>query len=199
MRPRRGTRSRCGRATRPRRSAMQRRAKTRATCPGIALPPLAAIARRRRCAALRRTPIWSSSRRRWPPCASMLQALRECRRPVAWLCKGVEPAPVPARRVRPAGPRNPGAVAPGLLAGVLSGPSFAQEVAQGQPTALVAASAHAAVRDALVAAFHGPSAARLRQRGHRRRRGRRRGQERAGDRHRPVRWPGARASTPAPR
>ena len=35
-------------------------------------------------------------------------------------------------------------MAPGLLAGVLSGPSFAQEVAQGRPTALVAASAHAA-------------------------------------------------------
>jgi len=40
---------------------------------------------------------------------------------------------------------------------VLSGPSFAQEVARGQPTALVAASVHASVRDALVAAFHGPS------------------------------------------
>ena len=44
-----------------------------------------------------------------------------------------------------------------MLAGVLSGPSFAQEVAAGQPTALVAASAHAAVRDALVTAFHGSS------------------------------------------
>ncbi len=31
----------------------------------------------------------------------------------------------------------------------MSGPSFAQEVAQGQPTALVAASEHAAVRDSL--------------------------------------------------
>jgi glycerol-3-phosphate dehydrogenase (NAD(P)+) len=40
---------------------------------------------------------------------------------------------------------------------VLSGPSFAQEVARGQPTALVAASPHASVRDALVAAFHSPS------------------------------------------
>jgi glycerol-3-phosphate dehydrogenase (NAD(P)+) len=40
---------------------------------------------------------------------------------------------------------------------VLSGPSFAQEVARGQPTALVAASRHALVRDALVAAFHSPS------------------------------------------
>ena len=40
---------------------------------------------------------------------------------------------------------------------MLSGPSFAQEVARGQPTALVAASRHAVVRDALVAAFHGAS------------------------------------------
>ena len=40
---------------------------------------------------------------------------------------------------------------------MLSGPSFALEVARGQPTALVAASEHAAVRDALVAAFHGPT------------------------------------------
>ena len=44
-----------------------------------------------------------------------------------------------------------------MIAGVLSGPSFAQEVALGKPTALVAASPHAAVRDALVAAFHSPT------------------------------------------
>ena len=41
--------------------------------------------------------------------------------------------------------------------GVLSGPSFALEVARGQPTALVAASEHAEVREALVAAFHSPT------------------------------------------
>ena len=46
-------------------------------------------------------------------------------------------------------------VAPQLRCGVLSGPSFAQEVAQGQPTAVVAASAHAPVCDLLVKAFHG--------------------------------------------
>ena len=40
---------------------------------------------------------------------------------------------------------------------VFSGPSFALEVARGQPTALVAASEHAEVRAALVAAFHSPS------------------------------------------
>ena len=48
-------------------------------------------------------------------------------------------------------------VAPDLIAGILSGPSFAQEVARGLPTALVAASEHAAVRDALVTAFHNPT------------------------------------------
>jgi glycerol-3-phosphate dehydrogenase (NAD(P)+) len=48
-------------------------------------------------------------------------------------------------------------VAPALQSGVLSGPSFALEVARGQPTALVAASLHAGVRDALVEAFHGAS------------------------------------------
>ena len=37
---------------------------------------------------------------------------------------------------------------------MLSGPSFALEVARGQPTALVAASRHAALREALVNAFH---------------------------------------------
>jgi glycerol-3-phosphate dehydrogenase (NAD(P)+) len=48
-------------------------------------------------------------------------------------------------------------VAPKLRAGALSGPSFALEVARQQPTALVAASPHADVRDAMVNAFHGPS------------------------------------------
>ena len=78
--------------------------------------------------------------------------------PVAWLCKGFE---------SPEG-KSPDAggllaheicaqMAPGLAAGVLSGPSFAREVAMGRPTALVAASEHAGVRDALVAAFHQPT------------------------------------------
>ena len=46
-------------------------------------------------------------------------------------------------------------VAPQLVCGALSGPSFAQEVANGQPTALVAASAHARVREACIQGFHG--------------------------------------------
>jgi glycerol-3-phosphate dehydrogenase (NAD(P)+) len=45
-------------------------------------------------------------------------------------------------------------VAPRLACGALSGPSFATEVARGQPTALVAASTHPGVRAALVSAFH---------------------------------------------
>jgi glycerol-3-phosphate dehydrogenase (NAD(P)+) len=102
-----------------------------------------------------------------------LTALNGCAAPVAWLCKGFE-------AVAAAGLESQHAhlsehalehssvtgkmahevcaqVAPDLVSGVLSGPSFAQEVARGQPTALVAASQHAHVREALVAAFHSPS------------------------------------------
>ncbi len=97
----------------------------------------------------------------------MLQATAGANVPVAWLCKGFE-APVSepfgllGHEIRaqlatesiakdPAKPRMDGSY------GVLSGPSFALEVANGQPTALVAASASAAVREALVAAFHSPA------------------------------------------
>ncbi|MEY2653866.1 MAG: hypothetical protein RLZZ524_894, partial [Pseudomonadota bacterium] len=48
-------------------------------------------------------------------------------------------------------------VAPTLRCGVLSGPSFALEVARQQPTALVAASHDAGLREAAVAALHGGS------------------------------------------
>ena len=80
-----------------------------------------------------------------------LTAMADVTAPVVWLCKGLEsgtglmPHEVQAQ------------VAPHLKAGALSGPSFALEVARQQPTALVAASAHALVRDAMVKAFHGPA------------------------------------------
>jgi glycerol-3-phosphate dehydrogenase (NAD(P)+) len=45
-------------------------------------------------------------------------------------------------------------LSPTLQIGALSGPSFAQEVAKGLPAALVAASPHAQVRAAMLAAFH---------------------------------------------
>jgi glycerol-3-phosphate dehydrogenase (NAD(P)+) len=84
--------------------------------------------------------------------------------PVAWLCKGFEAAQpetpqanaslsgvgLMAHEVR-------AQVAPALRGGALSGPSFAQEVARGMPTALVAASDDAAARDAMVKAFHNNS------------------------------------------
>lgn len=85
----------------------------------------------------------------------MLGELRDCARPVAWLCKGFE-APV-SQPYGLLGHEIRAEVAPQLAAGALSGPSFAQEVANGQPTALVAASDSAVVREALVQAFHGPS------------------------------------------
>ena len=89
----------------------------------------------------------------------MLQAVKHVKTPVAWLCKGFETAQksdvqgsfgLLAHEIK-------AQIAPNLIAGVLSGPSFAQEVGCGQPTALVAASEHVAVRDALVAAFHSPA------------------------------------------
>jgi glycerol-3-phosphate dehydrogenase (NAD(P)+) len=85
----------------------------------------------------------------------MLTLLAGQRTPVAWLCKGFE-APL-AQASGLLGHEVRTQVAPDLLAGVLSGPSFALEVARGQPTALVAASEHAGVRDTLVAAFHSPT------------------------------------------
>jgi glycerol-3-phosphate dehydrogenase (NAD(P)+) len=82
----------------------------------------------------------------------LLEQLHTHTGPVAWLCKGFE-APVEGADGL-LGHEVKAKVAPHLKGGVLSGPSFALEVARGQPTALVAASEDAAVRDALVAAFH---------------------------------------------
>lgn len=70
---------------------------------------------------------------------------------VLWLCKGFEAGTGAlgheiARELRP-----------GAQVGVLSGPSFALEVARGQPTALVAASTEAALAEQAVQAFHSES------------------------------------------
>lgn len=85
----------------------------------------------------------------------LLSDIRGCKASVAWLCKGFEKGSgaVPGLL----GHEVQAQVASSLRCGVLSGPSFAQEVALGRPTALVAASAHAEVRDALVAGFHSTS------------------------------------------
>jgi len=77
-----------------------------------------------------------------------LQALGDTRVPLAWLCKGFEagtgllPHEVQQQ------------VAADLQAGALSGPSFALEVARGQPAALVAAARDAQVRQRMVDALH---------------------------------------------
>lgn len=99
---------------------------------------------------------------------ALLTVLKDVQAPVVWLSKGFE---APQQQPALSGESSAAAaesmsfgllvheiraqVAINLRAGVLSGPSFAQEVARGQPTALVAASDCAAVRQAVVAAFHG--------------------------------------------
>ena len=70
---------------------------------------------------------------------------------VLWLCKGFEPG---SGRL---GHELARAVAPDLRSGVISGPSFAIEVARGQPTALVAASFDAALCVEAVQALHSDS------------------------------------------
>jgi len=68
---------------------------------------------------------------------------------VAWLCKGFEVGTglLPHQVQQEA--------APHLKAAVLSGPSFAKEVANGLPCALVAGSPHESLRSLLVDALHG--------------------------------------------
>lgn len=85
------------------------------------------------------------------PMSALREQLRALPRDVAalWLCKGFEAGSGAlgheiARQERPEAP-----------AGVLSGPSFAIEVARGQPTALVVASTDAALNARAVEALHG--------------------------------------------
>ena len=66
-----------------------------------------------------------------------------------WLCKGFEAG------TGLLGHEVARAVRPGMPCGVISGPSFAQEVASGLPTALVAASSTPELAQAAVTAFHG--------------------------------------------
>jgi glycerol-3-phosphate dehydrogenase (NAD(P)+) len=89
-------------------------------------------------------------------------------RAIVWLCKGVKTAPgslpmLPATllqatlanlaQARPASSHEP-LSSPPLALGSLSGPSFASEVGQGQPTALVAASDHPECSQLMIEAFH---------------------------------------------
>ncbi|CAL63080.1 Glycerol-3-phosphate dehydrogenase [NAD(P)+] (NAD(P)H-dependent glycerol-3-phosphate dehydrogenase) [Herminiimonas arsenicoxydans] len=71
---------------------------------------------------------------------------------IVWLCKGFEADThlLPHQIVREV-------LGNDIPAGALSGPSFAQEVAQGLPCALAIASDNAALRELVVSAVHGPS------------------------------------------
>ncbi|RIQ53718.1 NAD(P)H-dependent glycerol-3-phosphate dehydrogenase [Bordetella avium] len=74
------------------------------------------------------------------------------RTPIVWTCKGFETdsARLPHEIVH----ASVGELA-GMACGVLSGPSFAREVAQGLPVALTVASRHERVIRAVTAALHG--------------------------------------------
>jgi len=80
----------------------------------------------------------------------MLVRLAPLRKPVVSLCKGFEPqsAALPHQTAAEV-------LAHGNAYGVLSGPSFALEVARGLPTALTLASADAAFSQATARALHG--------------------------------------------
>lgn len=83
--------------------------------------------------------------------ASSLDALQVSNVPVAWLCKGFDANGLLGHEIAAQIALKSKAH---KAVGILSGPSFAQEVARGQPTALVAASSDPALREALVQAFH---------------------------------------------
>ena len=78
---------------------------------------------------------------------AMLTAVPDDAR-VLWLCKGFEAG---SGRL---GHEIASELRPHAPAGVLSGPSFAEEVARGQPTALVAASSDEPLRRTAAEAFH---------------------------------------------
>jgi len=88
------------------------------------------------------------------PMAGLRQMLTHCAanlpagHGVVWLCKGFEAGSGLL------GHEVARDVAPGLRTGILSGPSFALEVARGQPTALVAASFDEALAQQAIDAFH---------------------------------------------
>jgi glycerol-3-phosphate dehydrogenase (NAD(P)+) len=83
--------------------------------------------------------------------AQSLAAMSKVSAPVVWLCKGFGENGLLAHEI--AARSAPESVANRMF-GMLSGPSFALEVARGQPTALVAASTQPLVSQTLVAAFH---------------------------------------------
>ena len=129
---------------------MQAERRNRRYLPDIDLPAeLAVIADLDRALADAADALWVIG----TPMAGLRQALTVLppQARALWLCKGFESGSGAL------GHEIARAVRPDLRAGVLSGPSFALEVARGQPTALVAASADEALGAAAVQAFHSES------------------------------------------
>ena len=129
-------------------AALQRERCNERYLPGIALPPTLAVTADH-AAALRHAEGGLLI------VATPMAALRErlaalpAAQPVLWLCKGFEAGSGAL------GHEIARELQPHAACGVLSGPSFALEVARGQPTALVAASTDAALAEAAVQALHG--------------------------------------------
>jgi glycerol-3-phosphate dehydrogenase (NAD(P)+) len=128
-------------------SALARDRENRRYLPGIALSPLLNIEDRLERVAGRLDLLVIAT-----PLAGLRDACNAARlhsdTPIVWLCKGIEEGSglLPHEVVAE--------VYPNARAAVLSGPSFALEVARGQPTALTAASTDAALVDDIVRAFH---------------------------------------------
>ena len=85
-------------------------------------------------------------------CTQLGEKLSQPLTGIVWTCKGLEAETgmLPSEIAREAL-----SAVPNIPTGVLSGPSFAREVAQGLPVALTIASHDAALRRATIAALHG--------------------------------------------
>ena len=85
-------------------------------------------------------------------CTELGEKLSQPLTGIVWTCKGLEAETgmLPSEIARAAL-----SAVPNIPTGVLSGPSFAREVAQGLPVALTIASHDAALRRATIAALHG--------------------------------------------
>jgi glycerol-3-phosphate dehydrogenase (NAD(P)+) len=115
--------------------------------PGVALPPSLAISADLRAALKHADGGLTVIATPMSGLREMLDAVADNAR-VLWLCKGLEAGSGLL------GHEVARALHPRTACGVLSGPSFAEEVAREQPTALVAASANIALREAAAEVFH---------------------------------------------
>jgi glycerol-3-phosphate dehydrogenase (NAD(P)+) len=82
----------------------------------------------------------------------MLQAIADKPQPMIWVCKGLEPDT--GKRLDQVAEET---LPPSIARGVLSGPSFAQEVAAGLPTALTLASSNTEFAKTAASQLHGGS------------------------------------------